>query len=173
MTASIAATEIYDDVRDLIAKTVRQFVGRYGGDVVEMTSRASLLFMEAWAKWDMRRTTFQRFLRYYIWHAFLEEYRMAYTRNNRVRRNYIAVDGVAKKEASAFDVSEFAGQLSKDAATVAMLLFETPMEIKMSLIETGKDTPGQFRRAIKEYLQDLGWTAHAVARSFAEIKNAL
>ena len=78
------------------------------------------------------------------------------------------------EEQTRFDLDRFASELSDDARTVAKLVCDPPTDIKLTAhAGYGLNSPTSIKKALIEFLGDLGWTARRIGESFREIGEAL
>lgn len=169
-----AITSTYEDVEFLIKKTVHEFQKRYGGDFEELQSHAHLLFMDAWKKHNRERASFPTWCRYRVWYGLLDVLRTKMQKDNRHKQVPLSPDATAPRPW----LREFLADLSNDAKMIVMLVLDTPKDIELNmrrrrrLYKEEKDR-ARTRRAVREFLRDIGWTKDQVRTAFTEIKEAL
>lgn len=172
MSNSMAISETYLDAQQLMKDTVNKFKWRYGGNEEDLLSEANQVFMRAWANHNPACGKFLPWLRYEIWHNLLSTARNIAKKAERLQRQYQNLDTVVQVER--FNMDAFVGDLSKDAAMIAKLVVEPPIDVMLTAAQfKGMKNPFSVRAAIVEYLKDFGWAMSRITRSFNEITEAL
>lgn len=169
MTSSVALGIVYEDVEKLIFKTIHEFLSRYGGDFDELKSRANVAFMQAHRTHDASKGAFSTWLRFNLWHAFLDDIRGNCNRNRRLEPASLEL-----LPARDFSWRRFALELSDDAQTVLRLIFDDDApRIIVKEADNRGGKPKDIRTTLRDYLSGMGWTAQQVSDAFREIKEAL
>jgi hypothetical protein len=171
----VALTENYTDVERLIHHTVHSFVKRFGGDYDELRSDANTLFMEADESYTEDKGSYSNHIRYRVWMGLLEDMRKRIARQNRLPRKGVDLRlYVAPFARPQFDQAEVEKRLSEDARAVLRLVLDSPIDVEASLTQHGNiRTGGSWRRALREFLRDVGWSMSRVTESFNELKENL
>lgn len=173
-----AKTHTYDDVKRLIYQTVHRFYKRYGGDLQELQAQANLIFLESYESHDPEKAQFSTWLVFTLWKRLQGNLRRDL--RHRELAPTVALGNITMPDRTHFDLDQFMDELSEDARTVASLVLDLPMDIRLSL-ETRKQRKGWDRQtpcenikgALVEFLWDLGWTTQRIGESFREIGLAL
>lgn len=169
-----AVTETYLDVEKLIYDTIHRFIEQYGGDFDEFLSIARESYMLAFNSYDPERAGFVTYVRCFIWGRLQKTWRVERRRAQILNLNHeYDFSHHPERSENKFDVSEFVEKLSEDGKTVVNLVFDSPIDIALSIMERGGDTPNNVRLAIREFLKDVGWSAGRVSNTFREIRKAL
>lgn len=167
----------YLSVQDLIKATVKQFATTKGGDRDELMGIANLTYAKIEKRWDGDLSKFSTWIRYNVWNAMLDHLRTEIGRLRRVPRTYVDDMDTAFTTPSPSDsqLKAMLDGLSKEARLVASLVVEDVPEITlfMRMRKRKNPTPSNYLYSIKEFLQDIGWSASEIATSFKEIKEAL
>lgn len=179
MTNSTLATRAlevtYEDVRTVLYDLVHKFRRRYGGDFGELVSDANAYFMQAYATYNGDRgSAFSTWFYYRTWRRMLSDLRQR--RSQSRRRLYLdnEVMGCYAAKQYNFNMDEFAEGLSQDAKKVVGLIVCPPLDIKLSCGRRGDHNSAlHYRRAMCEYLKDIGWPRERIMVAFAEISNEL
>lgn len=175
-----AITQTYYDVENLIFDTAHKFSKRYSMDFEDVHSRANELFVDAYnryvawrAQYGYDRAPFPFYVRFYIIKQLLEDMRTRMLREGYLPRRFDYDLEEEMVSDSGFDIDECLARLSENARLVARLVWDTPIHIRTALVGTAK-RPGQYRRAIREYLRDgMGWSHRMITDSFNEIRMVL
>lgn len=165
----------YDDVRGLIIDTACKFRDAYGGDLDELIGEAELIFVQRYRRREPGKGTFENWIRYKIWNGLLDEARKIAKRRVRAPMELADLDAVAAREpAPPWALAEFLGALGEDAAYVAGLALDPPIDVRLSAAQRhGEQNPRSIRLAVAEFLKDMGWAAGRIAESFNEIREVL
>lgn len=168
MELATPITETYMEVRNLIFKTVHSFRAKYGGDLEELMADANTHFMKAHRTYNPDKGPFLHWVKFQVRTELLETLRKTVGQNNRLPRRNLNLGTMPTKVR--FNLLDFLGDLSEDAATVVRLSLDCPSEIKRAI--GGRD-PRKCRLAIASVLKSLGWNARRVGRAYVEIRKAL
>jgi hypothetical protein len=158
--------ETYEDVKMLIYKTVHGFIKRYGGDFDELMAEANYSFVRNTPKHDESKGPYIAYVKFSIWNDLLSLQRASR------RHCHSELNDNTSSTVSPSRIPEIIEDLPSDAKFVALLVLEAPEELATMMLNEG-GRPRGARRAIKQYLSNLGWTAEQVKRSFEEIGEAL
>lgn len=167
------STLAYMDFRGLIFQAVNRHRRSHGGNLDEIESDANFAFMRACRTFDPSKGF--RFSTW-LWHQ--------------LRYGLIGTSQAAAKEGSrphsdedpdtveagepGFDLGRLQFEVSEDAALILGLVASPPPDLRMDVRENDKRlTPLAWKKALTEYLKDIGWAGHRITESFAEIKEAL
>jgi hypothetical protein len=171
--ATLACKWTHEDVHGLIVDTAVKFARQYGGEVDELVAEAQLLFMKNWRRYNPDCGSFSNFIRYYTWKGLLDTARkVAKDRARCVSMPRAELDRAAVADRATLGAR--LGELSADAQYVASLALRPPPDVRLSAAgRRGMEHPGSIRRAMIEFLEDMGWAGARVAEAFAEVKEAL
>ena len=172
---NFAMTTTYEDTRLLLYDICHKFRRRYGGNFDDLMSEANLHFMAAYETYDPTKgSKFTTWARFRIWICMLETVRskMRRAKNpNRPQQEYRDLNTLAAQ--AKFDIESFVSDLSEDASRVVGLVMDSPQDILYSIRSLGGHSPSNIKKALLEYLKDLGWSVSRIKESFLEIKQAL
>lgn len=173
----------YLDVRDWLDARVAQFYRHYGedwttrliGDREESRSYADEVFLDCYHNYEGGRSTFVTYVGYKLWKQLQQKLRRALYRNRKLNRVWgVELDTLTASDGEGFDYKEFTRPLSKDARRVVKaVVADTPLEIYLHMAQRHLESATVFRRALRSYFRDLGWSAARVTSSFREIQQAL
>lgn len=172
-------TETYEDVKENVDNAVRRFYRRYRStvpwlDPQELQSQARELFVTAFRTYQPGRTLFPQWVEYRVFKGLLEDMRKHVFRHNRLPRLHGEQSSfIAEQPSRPAFLPDFLEGLSNDAQLVVKLALDPPPDVKLATLERGKDNDKNLRKALWEFLGDLGWAAKRVTESFEEIKRAL
>lgn len=154
--ATFGLTETYNDVQEIIIKTVRAFHRKYGGDIDELTGEANLHFLAAYDSYDMNfGKSFDNWVRYVIWKRLLETVRQN-AKRKKILGERVPLHQVCEEEG--FNLNEFMSDLSEDATTVVRILFYSDSQTKTRL---------------QSCLKGMGWSLGKIFETFSEITRIL
>mgnify|MGYP005614730363 CR=1 FL=1 len=182
MSSALANTDLkigYDQLQETIHKVCNRWSRTRGGEVDELKQEAFLYFAKAYQDFD-GRGDWERFVINRIKFQLLEQARTLRRKQGTVQRrfgNRVYTDAIAdhrQTEANAQRFDELMDTLSPDAHLAAVLSLNPPKCIaaKIKPTETGISRRN-IKRHVKDYLMNLGWTAHRVACAYAEIAKEL
>lgn len=167
-----AAAETFADVELLLYDAINQFCRRYRFDREEAEGIARLTFIRCLKRWDKRKASFTHYVRWKLEKELMERVRTEAGRHsllNRVDYDLTIHPGTRVS----WRLVDLLFDLSDDAREVVKLVLDTPKDIKLSIFQRPTDAPFYIRGAIREYLEDCGWTRSRIKATFAEITNAL
>lgn len=180
-----ARTDTYQTLQGTIKGTVGRFCQRYHTDFDDMLSRAHVAFLEAFDTFDHERgMAFSSYVIQKINFALIETYRETARRAGLHASKFgqAVVDGLdfAADKTNPFFLVELLDELSEDGRTVVHLTLHT-RDVQHTMLEqthytndaTNTAIRNGARTALREVLNDLGWTAARISESFQEIANAL
>ena len=169
-------SQAYESVKELIDKTVRGFVRKYGGDYEDLRADANTAWLNGHTAWVEGRANADKYsveIRRWVWFELFDNYR---NKNHLRSKNRVATIGGAIVESVAepdtFDMNVFFDELPEEASLVVSLVFDTPEELARVIFGKGGE-PRNFRSSIRDYLKGLGWTAMKINECFNEIRQAL
>jgi len=155
--------ETYQDVKKLIHKMAWDAFKRYGGDIDDYVSAGNEAFMDAYHSYNfIYATSMSTWLWWKIRGAISVQVHHQYS----TYRTDANLDELPMRE-DHFDPFG----LSKDAALVVNMIWETPQEVRDIIHH--KDFGEIMRSGLSYRLQRLGWTVTRVLKSFDEIREAL
>ncbi len=153
----------------------KKFYGKYGGEWTDWVSEGHEIFMKAYQRYDYTKGPFDRWFNFFLNRLFTERVRRLAMKQARLARVYVEdIDGLQKKSRS-FNCMAFLRDLSDDARTVAMLVLDTPNDVKLCMLEYHRNIPkrDKFLNSINEFLTDLGWSSDRIHDSYDEVSEAL
>ncbi len=187
-----AITDTFHDVKEQLYNLSHRFRKEHpGAEWSEVISEAFESYCKCYHNYDRSRgARFLTYLTFKVWKDLLSKAREIAQENNLLKQKDIEAatltlwgehggsywDHVPDKEPlEEFDKKGFFGKLSEDAAIVARLALDNPIEIRVSTIQRSGniDTPKGIRAAIYEFLRDLGWDRERIYNSYREIQEAL
>ncbi len=170
--ATIAANETYAEVQLLLYDLVHKFIKRHGGDFDELVSRANELYMDAYISYDPDKGSFSKRVQYVVWNGMLDSYRVSTNRTRLLKRQPEEIlKSCFLPEQEKFDLWGLLQELSGDGRTAVVLALRSPPEMMEAMV--GNDTPTSLAKALKSYLQTVGWAPSRIARVFREVRQAL
>lgn len=173
---TVAATDTYNEVENLIFWTAHEFRKEYGGDIDELIGEARVIYWELYSELGrpyirQKEKRFAQAVRYYIRVNLLSERRKQLYRQARGKVSIIdpeVMDASPQRQSNHWLV-DFLDELSEDAATIVAIVLETPGFVWR--IESGReDDPKKF---LWSYLRELGWTFARIDTGFEELEEAL
>lgn len=163
--------EVYTDLQHLIHSLVGKFCARYGTDFDDYLSLAHLTFLKCFAKFDPSQSSFTTFIHWKIWYRMMEQ-RRTDARTYRVSKIASDVDvEMIPRKGSPFSFVDLIDELSEDSRMVVQLVFGR--DVQLALQSRNANGPHTARSAIREVLEDLGWTRQRIVETFDEIAAAL
>ena len=159
-------TETYKDMKGLLIHIAKAVYASYGGDLDDLISQASLIFLEVLGDYDVKRAGMSTFL------TITVSRRLFYYARKNLQPSYLSIDDVVqksvfKKEPN-ISVMDFLDEFSSDALVVLSVFFETPKEIFAHLSE-GPNLQYHMRNRIKNKLRQMQWTTRRIKKTFREI----
>lgn len=164
--------ETFIDLRERIERLVKGFCFRYRVDYEEYLSIGYEAFVESFGgKYDRKRGSFSTYVCQRVLSKIYEAHRTA------MRRHILGK--VSKYDVLLYEDKfddkwkiDWLDSLSNDAQTVANLVLDAPREI----VHTMANYPNNHvmtKKAMVEYLEDIGWVGSRIVESFAEVTKAL
>lgn len=181
-----AAAECYADAEGLVRSAIQKFVATHGGDPRELRADMNLVFLQAHDDYNPAKGKYTTHVYYRVWKALLEQYRRKLTRsriaamypltNARGARGELGESLPADAEAVVapreFNLTDFLDGLSSDGKIAVRLCLSPPVDV-CAVVSVRGESPASVREAVKEFLKDVGWDAVRIARTFAEVRDAL
>lgn len=168
-----ALAETYLDSLEKLKALLRNIKKKYdrpGFDLEELESESLVQFVRAYDTYKPDKGSFESWMWFRVGKCLLEKIRSAAYRHNRLPRSYPELETIPEDR---LDINQILNEVSQDAALVMGLVLSPPPDITMGLWQRGKSTPNNWRAAIHEFLQDLGWAQSRIHESFQEIQEAL
>lgn len=162
----------YADVEKFVRQMVGQAVEMYHLDLDDVIEAAYFGFMRAFAGYRSNKGEFTTWCGFKVKKSILDLVRKRAKESKRPRED-AELDQLVEDKRPPFDQNELMDRLSEDGQFVASLVLSPPTDIRATLIILGRDSPGNWRYAIRDFLRDSGWTVRRVAKAFQEIKGAL
>ena len=170
------STEAYQEVYKLVRMQVRNFMKRYGkilGTWEEVEELANVYYIEAYDRFTPGRAEFTTHVGYYVWIRLINEMRLKHERYQRFPTEPYKLEDHEQSERM-FVVEDFLETLSEDGKTVAQLVLDSPLDIRLSLKRHGENvTPSRLRSAVVHFLKDIGWAMDRIREGFGEVGEAL
>lgn len=162
-------TITFKQYKKALFSCVHNHIEKYGGDFNEVYADACVHFVECLDKWDEKRSSIHTWIRYYVSQELHNSWVL-----DRKKKSYHSKYLGSLTGTSGFDLREFLHDLSEDARTVVMLVVEPPADITLAIqTARGEGFPSEYRRAIPEYLREIGWVTSRIYSVFDEIRSAL
>lgn len=161
--------EAYESVKGLVHDVVYRFLKTYGGDLEELKSVAYTSFTENFYRYDREKAKLTTWIRNSIYRDLVDYLRLKIAREKRwslADKEFL--ENYLDERVKRFKVKSFLEDLSSDARLVITIVLHNPKEVKLD-----EKRPKGFKKVIKNYLIDIGWSLNRVIRSFKEIKEAL
>jgi hypothetical protein len=167
-------TARYYTVEKLIYHTVHKFIARYGGSFEDYLPDAQLAYCALEGDWAPSRAGYSTYVSLIVWYGLLNGLRERMKAKERF-------PGDENDELSNildrhhFDLPTFREELSEDAQALLDMVFHCPLDV-LCYARRGKSSenkPQTLRKAVVEFLRELGWTENYIAKIFAEIQEAL
>lgn len=188
-------TDVYEDLREMIAYDARKFARQYRRCPEECLARANLIFLESYHSYEPRLGRLEPRVRRLVWNRLIDWVRSegSYGRRVTAETDYIS-SGERLPDPPAntrqFDRAGFWAELSADAKLVARLVLESPAEIRdayplLDIAAPGLDavigainapadlSAGTIRGLMAGLLASLGWGKKRIKQAFSEIGEAL
>lgn len=165
-----AVTETHKDVQNQIYKMAHKFHKQYGGAWDEVLSEANYYFLTAYASYKDGTAEFTTHCHWTMFYGFLSYYRNQRKRASRIED--APIDVVEAK--SRFDLKRLLTELSEDAQQVVTLIVDPPADVKYDAVAgKGLSNASSMKKAVRSFLQEIGWTADRMCNAFQEIQNAI
>ena len=142
-------TQIYTNMKNLIAHTTWKFHNRYGGDFEELLNEANLLFIKATQSHNEARSKITTWTRFCIWKGLLNYIKKEHKQWNPLLRLELPID--ISDDTNYFSLSEILDELSDDAKDIIKLIFDLPLEIQMDAKQHG-NRPRNIKAALYRFL---------------------
>lgn len=173
-----ALTETYIDTENLINKIAWSFYDTYGGEFDEWKAEANYLFLLAYDSYKNGKSQFSTWLYLKVWFGLIKYMKTLRKQCSSIfpNTNASSIEFVKKElpnkttQTYLFSPLEMLDGLNTDSKTIIRLILQ-PKEIT-NKIKTGPH-PCHVKKAIKKYLNNLGWTSRRIKESFKEIKEVL
>lgn len=165
----LASDASFEDVIRIVHKLCGPYLAA-GFDRGEVFSAAGLGFSQAFSTFDKDLgVEFRTWVWWKVEKRLLDLYKQL-----RKRKDVTGLElDLVPKEEPTFNLEEWLEELSDDAREVAMMVFQTPTEVRLVMKELGEENPANFRQAVRELLAELGWSANRIRRTFMEIRSKL
>lgn len=176
-------TEAYYDVQNLIYDICHRFQRKYHRYTKraaiqfesydkelfeELVAEANLQFIKAFDKYDGTSSKLSSWVRHRVPLCLLEGLRRHLHRNDLCPK--VETDLTILANQSRFDLGRIAFELSEDAGVIIKLLTEDNPEFTRRLGQ--RTTRKRYRKEIKKYLRESGWSLERVKKSFKELAGA-
>ena len=177
-----AQEETYLEVQKLVYDVVNRFIKRYYPKnwklrqqlFDDLLGHANELFLDAYQKFVPDRCEeFSKWCSYRIRMGLLESLRKVITRNARLQQTDAFLEEIPNAPQLDFDRDELLGNLTEDARIVVLLVLDSPADVVYSVKSLGGPTATNVRKAVREFLRDIGWSQNRITKSFQEVKHAL
>lgn len=173
-----AAGELYEDYLDVIAATANAHARKRGtpspDDVEELTSKGSVIFMEAYNGYKPELGTFEGRLLSLLHRRLLDDARRYAKKTQRLRRDETAdPDAEPAPETGGWDRDALESRVGDDGAEILRLLFDGDPVLDSAVRNAGRPGPAQVRSAIRSILTARGWPANRIVRAFQTIRSML
>ena len=161
--------ETYNDMKNLIARTVWKFKKTYEIEFEEYLAEANLLFLKA-VKSHSKKAQLSTWVVTRIWYGLLDK---LYEERNwkRQRTDFQLIEKTFLTLHPSMTASELVDEISSDAKLILSLTLNMPKEI----IQNAKRSKNHLnlKISLKNYLRNIGWTIRRVQESIDEIQNAI
>lgn len=170
----------FNKVRDLIFYQVHKFIRSYGGDFDDLFGDAQELFVIGHNQYLSGVTAtgmplkfdYATTIRFEVWYGLFDKMRVNLTRSKNTPMHPFDDEYHQRCGEAEFDLRGFMSSLSRDGATVADLVLDTPEDLWIVIMEKG-GTPNNYRSTIRAHLKANGWPSSRVDAAFDEIKTVL
>lgn len=164
-----AHTEVYHDLKRMLHQIVSKFCSRHGENFDEMLAIANLAFCECLPQYEKQKARFTTHVYLRVYYSLLETFR----RNKRRAEVFcfadVEADSLAVNRHETF-MTDLFDELNDDARTVVKLVLKgRDVSHSMQECNTIKST----KTAVRNVLNEIGWTASRITESFNEIAHAL
>lgn len=170
-------TKTYEDVRNLIFETCWRFQKGHGGDIEELIAEANKLFILAYNSYDSEKSQFTTWLVFKIKKGLetliRTEWRQSHPSLSRIKGHNPYQEN---EYTESFSVLELLDEMEKDAHIILQLFLDTPREVFVSAICSGrkpKHIQVCMRKRLRNRLRQMGWTIRRITESFDEIAQAI
>lgn len=168
----LIVTETYEEVEKFVHKLVNDVSSKYGLDRDDVLEVSLWGFMQAYLSYIPEKGKFSTWTGYKVKKRISDLIRVKQLEGKRFTTD-MDLDIIAKKEYSQLKMEDWLSELPEDARTVASLVLKTPIDVKLSLIQLGKETPANWREAMREFLLDIGWSRNRITQAFRMVKHSL
>lgn len=162
--------EEFSGVQLMFRTLAHRFARRHGGDPEELYALACLVFVEVRPLYDPARgAKLSTWLYKVIWRRFSSEHRAGLRRRppgDRIPEEQAPDSGKAPLS------PELREGMSAPARQVLRLALDPPPDITLEHRKALR-RPGDYRRALRDFLIGMGWTRGEIYAAFAEIAQAL
>ncbi len=174
VTSEIPITDTYKDIERMIYQICHKFCSQYNESLEDLVGEANLAFSRSYKKYDSSRGQFTTFIHWCIVNHLIQ-----YTNRNK-KRAKVWMQGLDDDvhpifkfaTANDLDLKDFTDEMSADAKEVINLVFEGPQEIGYLIFRIG-ESKMNWRKALRTYLKNSGWSYRRVLKAFKEIREAL
>ena len=167
-----AVEDVYEDVKDLVIQTARQFARRYNRDLEETLADACVYFLEALHTFDPSRGQLRPRLRTRIWHQ-LHDARKREIHVWEQFRGHQLTDSHAAHDPEPFDREGLEISVEEDGTYVISLLLDTPAELLSAIQTDPHPGPQTIARHVRNHLIQQGWEEKRIASAFRQIRLVL
>jgi len=168
----VPVTDTFQEVEKFIQSISNGFLEAYNLDYDEVKSAAYLGFMQAYKSYVHKKGEFTTWVGHKVKRRLLDLLNK-HIKDGKRPLAQIDLRLYPEKDPPDFDVNDWLDGLSKDARIVAKLVLKVPIDIRVLMTQLGEDSPGNWRQAIREFLDERGWAKKRVTRTLIEIKEAL
>jgi hypothetical protein len=169
-------SETFKDVERLMYDVAIRFHAKYGGEFSDWISEGHEIFMKAYGRYDYAKGPFDKWFSFFLNKLFMERVRRLAMRDARIHRvPNVNLDEYIPQSKKSFNVGAFLRDLSNDGKTLAMLVLDTPADIKLTILEYNRNVSlrDKILNGIREFLTDLGWSEDRIYDSYDEVSEAL
>ena len=173
-TAAVEMT--YEDLAPVLDSTARGFCKRYNQDYEECRSKANLIFVQEYEKYQASdgAQPIATWMRYCVWYQLLDDMRKGFALcRNPGAGKLVGGDSIeaAYAKPAPAGLDDLLEGLSQDAAYVARLAVDTP-EALQAVITARGGTGRNARSVLRSHLYSLGWGATRVDKAYKEIRES-
>ena len=166
-------SEVYEDVRKLLYKVVHHFQSRFGGDFDELMSQANLHYQKAFVSYDPAMGRFSKRVAYNVWYGLLDTARVRMRRDNNASVSSCEQEVLNEvPEGIPGRVEGIVREVSEDARIIIQTVLGWQDRSVWHGIVRRKQARN-VRKALVEFLIDLGWSGDRIMQCMCEIKEAL
>lgn len=165
--------ETYEDVKQLIFRTVWDFYEIHGGCVDDLISQANLIFIFSFDDYDSSKgTKFTTWLVFKIKRGLIDYLRKKGTHevhllvDDKYPETYLIAD-------ESFSAMEFFDELGQDASVVMRLFLEIPRDVMVSIFNRyvcAYHARAAVRNRLQNRLRQMGWTMCRIKEAFKQLK---
>jgi len=183
--SSMSSVDALQSVQKLVWKLTHGFHDRYGGEWEDWEAEAQLCFTSAYRTWSPERAKLTTWVYWAVWNGLRDVVRKKYQSEQRLPTNPESVVFGGNEDSGGlanfpdrfhlqFDKESLLEKVSDDASLVIDLVLEPPVDVLLTARQRGGElNPKNLKRAVIEYLKDVGWATERVLESFTEIAEAL